>query len=269
MVSVGKNLRLGRIFKRDGKALIVAMDHAYIYGPIEGLENPKNVIEKVIEGGADAIMTNYGVIKKFHDLMRGRVGVILRLDGISSKYLIEDWGKISSWNLLYTVEDAVKLGVDGVINMVLMGAPCEPAALKITAKIAAECEEWGMPFACEIIPVGKLSEHDPEVIATAARIAAEYGADMIKTNYTGDAKTFKKVVKACPVPVLIAGGPKMETSKQVLETVKGMIDAGGAGIFFGRNIWQYRDPTAMVRALRKIIHEGASIEEAAKELSEM
>ena len=266
MVNVGKILRLKRIFRDDGKALIVAMDHAYIYGPIQGLENPATIIEKVIEGGADAIMTNYGVIKEFHDLIRGRVGVILRLDGGSSKYLLKDWGKVSEWNLLYTVEDAVKLGVDGVINMVLMGAPCEPIALKITARIAAECEKWGMPFACEIIPVGELQAHDPEVIATAARIAAEYGADMIKTNYTGSKETFEKVVKSCPVPVLIAGGPKMETSRRVLETVKGMIDAGGAGVFFGRNIWQYEDPIAMTRALRRIIHENASVDEAIKEL---
>lgn len=265
---IGKELRMGRIFRDDGKALIVAMDHAYIYGPIQGLENPEITIEKVIEGGADAIMTNYGVIKKFYPLMKGRIGVILRLDGTGSKYSIDDWGNISNWNLLYTVEDAIKLGVDGVINLVPLGAPCEPKALRITAKVAAQCNEWGMPFACEIVPVGKLPKHDSDAIATAARIAAEYGADMVKTNYTGNKETFRKVVESCPIPVLIAGGPKMEKEEDVLRTVKEMIEAGGAGIFFGRNIWQHRDPRAMTKALRKIIHEGASIEEASKELSQ-
>lgn len=268
MTKVGKEIRLSRIFGRDGKALIVAMDHAYIFGPIEGLEDPGKLIREVIAGGADAILTTYGVIKRFHDLMKGRVGIILRLDGGGSKYAIQDWEKVVSWDLLYTVEDAVKLGADAVINMVLLGAPCEPMCLKIAARIAAECEEWGMPFASEIVPVGKLSSTDPEVIAVAARIGAEYGADMIKTDYTGDVESFRRVVESCPVPVLIAGGPKMETSRQVLTTVKEAIEAGGAGIFFGRNIFQYKDPRAMTRALRKIIHEDASVDEAMKELPE-
>ncbi|MCD6592129.1 MAG: fructose-bisphosphate aldolase [Thaumarchaeota archaeon] len=266
MSQIGKEIRLGRIFGKDNRALIVAMDHAYIYGPIQGLEKPREVIEQVIEGGADAILTTYGVIRKFYDLMKGRVGIILRIDGGGSKYIVRDWSRLEYWSLLYRVEDAVKLGVDAVINTVPLGAACEPEALRITARIAAECEYWGMPLASEIIPVGGLSSSDPEVIATAARIGAEYGADMIKTEYTGDAESFRKVVERCPVPVLIAGGPKMETTKQVLETVKDVIDSGGAGIFFGRNIFQHKDPKAITRALRMIIHENASVDEALRVL---
>ncbi|MEM0050537.1 MAG: 2-amino-3,7-dideoxy-D-threo-hept-6-ulosonate synthase [Sulfolobales archaeon] len=266
--NVGKEIRLSRIFQDDGKSLIVAMDHAYIFGPMHGLENPEKIINEVIRGGADAILTTYGVVKKFYGLMRGRVGIILRLDGGGSKYAIMDWGEVRQWDLLYTVEDAIKLGVDAVINMVLLGAPCEVKCLKILSRLATECEKWGVPLASEIIPVGKLSPNDPEVIATAARIGAEYGADMIKTDYTGDIESFREVVKKCPVPVLVAGGPKMETSKRVLEIVKEVIEAGGAGVFFGRNIFQYKDPRAMVQALRMLIHEGASVEEALKVLPE-
>ena len=266
LTRIGKELRLARIFREDGKALVVAMDHAYIFGPIKGLEKPRKIIEDVIEGGADAILTTYGVVKRFYELMKGRVGIVLRLDGGGSKYTLEDFGKAERWNLLYEVEDAVKLGADAVITTILLGAPCEAEALKILAKLAADCESWGIPLAAEIIPVGRLPASDPEVIASAARIGAEYGADMIKTNYTGAAETFRKVVETCPIPVLIAGGPRMETDAQVLETVKGVIEAGGAGVFFGRNVFQSENPRGMVRALRKIIHENSSVEEALMEL---
>ena len=266
MTRIGKELRLARIFREDGKALVVAMDHAYIFGPIKGLEKPRKIIEDVIEGGADAILTTYGVVKRFYELMKGRVGIVLRLDGGGSKYTLEDFGKAERWNLLYEVEDAVKLGADAVITTILPGAPCEAEALKILAKLASDCEGWGIPLAAEIIPVGRLPASDPEVIASAARIGAEYGADMIKTNYTGAAETFRKVVETCPIPVLIAGGSRMETDAQVLETVKGVIEAGGAGVFFGRNVFQSENPRGMVRALRKIIHENSSVEEALMEL---
>jgi len=266
LTRIGKELRLARIFREDGKALVVAMDHAYIFGPIKGLEKPRKIIEDVIEGGADAILTTYGVVKRFYELMKGRVGIVLRLDGGGSKYTLEDFGKAERWNLLYEVEDAVKLGADAVITTILLGAPCETEALKILAKLAADCESWGIPLAAEIIPVGRLPASDPEVIASAARIGAEYGADMIKTNYTGAAETFRKVVETCPVPVLIAGGPRMETDVQVLETVKGVVEVGGAGVFFGRNVFQSENPRGMVRALRKIIHENSSVEEALMEL---
>ena len=268
-MSIGKSLRMKRIFRKDGKALIVAMDHAYIFGPIKGLESPRTIIEKVLEADADAIMTTYGVLKNFSYLLRKKdIGVILRVDGGGSMYSLKDWGKIAEWNLLYAVKDAVKLGVDGIINMVLVGSPSEPTALKITAKLAKECDEWGMPFACEIIPVGELNAHDPEIVATICRIAAEYGADMIKTIYPGNRDSFRKVVEACYIPVLIAGGPKMESTRQVLKTVKDAIDAGGAGVFFGRNVWQHKDPVGMIVALSKIIHENCSVDEAMKQLSE-
>lgn len=268
MTNIGKKLRLGKIFQRDGRALIIAMDHAYSMGPMPGLEKPGETIKKVIEGGADAVMTNFGVIRQFHDLMDGQVATILRVDGGTSIYGPEGFTELTKWNLLFSVEEAVKLGVDGVITMTLLGLPCESITLKILGNVVEECEDWGMPLAAEVLPLGTPNPYDAESVAAAARIGAEYGADMIKTFYTGSSESFKRVTETCPVPVLIAGGPPMATGKEVLEAVKGMIDAGGRGVFFGRNIWQYKDPTAMTRAIAKIIHGGATVEEAMKELPE-
>lgn len=269
MAYVGKKLRLGRIFKKDGRSLVVAMDHAYTFGPMQGLENPGETIEKVIEGGADAIMTTFGVMKQFHDLMQGRVGTILRIDSGGSIYSLLDFANVTDWSLLYSVEEAVTMGVDGVIVMGFFGAPCEAATLEILGNVAEECEEWGMPLLAETLPMpGEIVKdaYDVNHVSFAARIGQEYGADFIKTNYTGSPESFRRVTDTCQIPVLIAGGSKMDTAKDVLEVVKGAIDAGGKGVVFGRNVWQYEDPTAMTRAIAKIIHENATVEEAMKEL---
>jgi DhnA family fructose-bisphosphate aldolase class Ia len=269
MTSIGKKFRLGRIFRSDGRSLIVAMDHSFTFGPMPGLEKPGETIEKVIEGGADTIMTSFGIIKQYHDLMKGRVATILRIDSGGSGYSLLDFKKVTDWKLMYSVEEAVKLGVEGVIVMGFFGAPCETATLEILGYTAEECEKWEMPLLAETLPIpGDIVKdaYDVGHVSFAARIGQEYGADFIKTNYTGSPDSFKKVIETCPIPVLIAGGPRMDTPREVLEVVKGSLDAGGKGVIFGRNIWQYKDPTAMTRAIDKIIHENATVEQALKGL---
>jgi len=108
--------------------------------------------------------------------------------------------------------------------------------------------------------------HDPEIVAHAARIGAEAGADIVKAVYTGDVDSFKKVVKSCPVPIVIAGGPKGNTDRDILEMCAGAMSAGAKGVTFGRNIFQHKNPPAMVRALNKIVIQGKTVREALKEL---
>jgi fructose-bisphosphate aldolase/2-amino-3,7-dideoxy-D-threo-hept-6-ulosonate synthase len=126
--------------------------------------------------------------------------------------------------------------------------------------------EWGMPLLAMMYPRGKKisSEHDVEVVKLAARAGAELGADIIKTNYTGDIDSFKEVIKGCPVPVVIAGGPKMSTTKDVLEMVRDAVEAGAAGTSIGRNVFQAEDPTKMVRAMAALVHGGEGVDEAMK-----
>lgn len=270
MSDIGKKLRLNRIFQRDGRVLVVAMDHASVFGSMAGLEKPGETINRVIEGGADAIMTTFGIIRQFYHLMQGRVGVILRVDGGPSSYGLDAFLTKGEWNLLYSVEEAIKLGADGVIAMAFLGVPSEGAILKGLANVAERCQDWGIPLLAETLPI--LSEkinnpYDAEHVSVAARIGQEYGADFIKTNYTGSPESFSKVTGVCAVPVLIAGGPKMDSPRDVLEVVKGSVDSGGKGVVFGRNIWQYKDPAAMTRAIASIVHEGATVTKALKELS--
>lgn len=256
------------VLAADGRALIVAMDHARTHGVIDGLEDPGQVIETMIEAGVDGIMTTYGVLKKYHNRIAGRVPTMLRLDGGPSLYR-EDWLAYTEWELLHTVEDALQLGADAVVTMAFMGIQVELKTLANVAKVARDCGQARMPQVvealpcqCERIPDPK----DPVAMASAARLGFEHGADYIKTYYTGSPESFRVVVENCPVPCLIAGGPKMDTDEDTLAVVEGALKAGAVGVVFGRNIWQNRRPIAMARALRRVIHEGWSAEEAGKEL---
>ncbi len=257
------------ILKANQRALVVAMDHAQTNGITPGLENPGKVIDSVIDAGADAVMTTFGVIKRYQDKLIGRVPTILRLDGGPSLYR-EDWLANTEWALFHSLEDAHKLGVDGVVLCLFIGIPCELETLRIVAKVASDCMASRLPLMVEALPCQ--SERIPDAkaanpMASAARIGFERGADLIKTYYTGSPESFREVTENCPVPCLIAGGAKMNTSMDTLEVVEGAMTAGASGVVFGRNIWQNKRPAAMVNALKVIIHHNQPASEAIKLLA--
>ncbi|MGD2146178.1 MAG: fructose-bisphosphate aldolase [Anaerolineae bacterium] len=260
--------RLGKLFGEDGRAVIVPIDHTLSGGVMAGWERPAETLSQIMDGGADAIMTTYGILKQFRHILAGKVATILRLDG-GMTFFREQWNEYTAWRLLYQVEDALRIGADGVIVMAFFGAECELDSIEIVARVAADCERWSVPLAVEALPCPGAwdgDEYNAEAVASAARLGAEYGADFIKTYYPGSVEGLRRVTTTCPVPVLIAGGPKMPTDRDVLETVQGMLEAGGAGVFFGRNVWQHQNPTAMTRALCEVIHEGVSVSEALENL---
>jgi fructose-bisphosphate aldolase/2-amino-3,7-dideoxy-D-threo-hept-6-ulosonate synthase len=137
-------------------------------------------------------------------------------------------------------------------------------------KVSDECDFYGIPLLAMMYPRGPKiqNEHAPDVIAHAARIGAELGADIIKTNYTGNIETFKEVVESCPIPVVIAGGPKCKSNDEVLQTTFDAMKAGAAGLSIGRNVFQCENPTQIVKALSAIVHQNATVEHALKILGE-
>ena len=165
--------------------------------------------------------------------------------------------------LVNTVQNALKMGADGVSVHINVGAENEADMLKDLGRVAVECMEWGMPLLAMMYPRGSKVEHekDVECVKLAARVAAELGADIVKVPYTGDPDTFSKVVEGCPIPVVIAGGSKVD-DRQTLEMIRGAMDAGAAGISMGRNVFQHPDPEQLVRAASAIVHQNASVEEA-------
>lgn len=261
---MGKAIRMERIIDRNsGRTVIIPMDHGVTQGPIEGLRDMKTTIDKVVNGGANAIVLHKGLVKAGH---RGRgkdVGLIIHLSGSTTMSPDPD-AKVP----VCTVEEAIKLGADAISIHINLGAETDGVMLQHLSQISRACQEWGMPLLAMMYTRGEKikNEFDAKFIKHAARVGAELGADLVKVNYTGSAKSFREVVEGCPVPVVIAGGKKVETDKDILEMVDGALKAGVAGVSIGRNAFQHQDPTAMIRAIGRIVHEKASIEEAMKEL---
>ena len=266
MSQTGKILRLGRVFNASTRrTVILAMDHCLFMGPMKGLEKPGEVAQKAIAGGADAIIVTPGTCRLIAGELQGRAAVILRIDGATTTCGPDffDIRKIAS------VEDAARMGADAVIAMGYIGTSKENETLAGLSLIARECENLGIPLVAEMIPVKGEKIKDPyavEAVGLAARVGAEIGADLIKTHYTGTEGTFREIVKACPVSIVIAGGPKMKTAEQILTVAKGAINAGAVGVAFGRNIWQHENPEAMTRAVAKIVHGKSTVHEALKDL---
>lgn len=261
-----KERRLNRVFRKDGRTLIVAMDHPGSMGPMPGLENPGRTIEKVLDGGADVIMTTFGVAQAFAAEI-GRAALLLRLDGGTSKLGDRSTARMTR---VFGIKDALRLGADAVVCMGFPGSRLEHETLPYLSALATECLEWQMPLMAEMLPrgfEGGTDSRTPEGIALAVRVGAENGADIIKTQYTGSVESFKKVVENCYVPVVVLGGNKMETDRDVLETVHGAIASGARGVAMGRNIWQHAAPAKMTAAITSIIHGNASVDEALRELA--
>lgn len=260
MTIIGKRIRMERIVNRNtGKTVIVPMDHGISMGPIDGLQDMKTAIQKVAEGGANAIVEHKGLVGEGHRGGGKDIGLIIHLSASTS---LSPYPNVKT--LVCSVEEAIKLGADAVSIHVNLGNGQEKEMLRDFGKVSYEARMWGMPLLAMIYPRGEKikNEYDVDVIKHAARVGDEMGADIVKVSYTGSLETFQEVVTGCSVPVVIAGGPKMDSDREILEMVRGAIDAGGAGVSIGRNVFQHKDPTRMVRAISAIVHDDGSVEDA-------
>lgn len=256
----GRDIRLGRILN-NGKMLCIPMDHGISNGPIHGLEDIHNIIYKCQDAGLTCILVNKGIIKSLPRSVN--TGLIVHLSGSTSL------GPAPNRKMLLgSVEEAMRLGADAVSVHINIGAKEEPEMLYKLGLISDKCDEWSMPLVAMMYPRGEKinNQYDPEIVAHTARIGAEAGADIVKSVYTGDASSFKRVIKSCPVPVVIAGGPKANTDKEIIEMCFGAMEAGAIGVTFGRNIFQHKNPPAIIHALRSIILNGENPVEALTDL---
>jgi class I fructose-bisphosphate aldolase len=163
-----------------------------------------------------------------------------------------------------TVTDAIKLGADAVSIHVNLGDETEPQMLADLGRLCSEANEWGMPVLAMMYARGPkiTNEYDPAVVAHCARVGVELGADIVKVNYTGDTDSFTRVVDGCCVPVVIAGGPRLESERDLVQMVHDSVQAGGSGLSVGRNIFQHPSPAKIVAALHKVVHEDWDVDSA-------
>lgn len=264
MIDLGKNIRMERIVDRDSKrALIVPLDHGVTMGLIPGIEDIKRLIIEVVEGGATGVVMNKGMIAQGYRGYGKDVGLIMHLS--ASTILGPD---ADAKVLVGSVEQAIKMGADGIAVHINVGADSESEMLKDIGFISEDCMDWRIPlFAMTYARGRKVKDHyDVDALKHAARLGAELGADMVTTNYTGNQDTFRELVKSVPVPVLVTGGQKLRSDLEMLKIIKECVDAGGAGAAIGRNIFQHESPYNMTRAISRIIFKGASVDEATLEL---
>jgi class I fructose-bisphosphate aldolase len=252
------------LFAGDDRTVILPIDHGAALDVLPALANPGYVINRSFEAGADAVLTTFGIARRYEKELAGR-GLILRMDGGNSQL-----GNTSGDALLYTLETAVKMGADGVACMGFLGTENEKVTLKNLAFLGEKCRDWGLPLMAEMLP-GGFSDTPAKSAANvklAARIGAELGASIIKTTYAGTAAEFKEIVDGCFVPVVILGGAHSNDFTSLLDTVQTSRDCGAAGVAIGRNIWGQKDPYHRMKALCQIIHEDVNASEAAAILKE-
>ncbi|NLD66812.1 MAG: 3-hydroxy-5-phosphonooxypentane-2,4-dione thiolase [Crenarchaeota archaeon] len=250
----GMKNRLSRLIQKDGKALFLPVDHGYFQGPTHCLEKPGETIKPLMQY-ADALMLTRGVLRNCVDPATEKP-VIMRVSGAVS-VVGED---LANESVVTSIQEIIRLNASAVSMSVFVGSKYENKSLTNLSKLVDECEDYGVPVMA-VCAVGKeLEKREARYLALSARIAAEIGARVVKTYYCKE--NFEKVVEGCPVPIVIAGGPKAETQREVFDFVYDGMQKGAIGVNLGRNIWQTEYPVASIRAIRAIIHEGYTAKEA-------
>ncbi len=256
----GKAIRLRRIFDNtSGRTVIVPMDHGISLGPVKGIENIGSTVDKLAEGGASAIVVHKGLVPFIGPSVGAKLGLIVHISASTSLSPDPNY-KV----LVASADSAATIGADAVSIHCNIGGDNEEKMVADFGAVADRCRELGMPLLAMCYPRGKnaKSAFDVDAIKQCARMSAELGADIVKTSYTGSIDTFKEVVRGTPIPVVIAGGPKMDSDEALLQMVHESIQAGGKGVSIGRNVFQHDDVTGITRAMGRVVFEGMSPKDA-------
>ena len=250
----GLKNRMARMIRPStGHSVMLACDHGYFMGPTRRLENPRKTIEPLVPY-SDVVSVTRGVLRTSVD-PDWDVPILLRVSGGTS--ILQD--DLSNEGITTSMREAMRLNATAVSLSIFVGAPNEKQTLLNLGRLVDEGEDYGMPVIA-ITAVGKeLEKRDDRYLSLACRIAAELGAHMVKTYYC---EGFSRVVDGCPVPLVVAGGPKLNTEADVFELVHKAVEEGAVGVDMGRNIWQNDNPVAVIKAVNSIVHEGATQKEA-------
>jgi 3-hydroxy-5-phosphonooxypentane-2,4-dione thiolase len=257
----GKANRMSRLFQEDGKCFYLPIDHGYFLGPTSKLERPEETIAP-IKQYCDALFVTRGILRSSIDPV-GSLPIILRVSGGTS---ISRRDELSDEIITTSIEEVLRVNADAVGVSLFVGTEHQKQTLGNLTSLVNDCEKYGIPVMAVTAVGNELEKREARYLALCARIFAELGASVVKTYWCKD---FEKITEGCPVPVVIAGGPKCETTREVLEFVYDGLQRGAAGINLGRNVWQAPHPAGVARALQAIIHEGADVDEAEAIFNEM
>ena len=266
MSDYGKKVRLSRV--RGGaahRALVVAFDHALVLGPIPGTENPLGQIRRFSEAKVDAILLNLGLIRQCAEsiLEVPLPALLARIDWTTAWSVVGNGSGGLCSSLLARPEEALRLGADAVVTYLFVGtgdSDFESREIARNADVVRECERAGIPVIIEALARGPGIENpgDPHWLRLSTRIAAELGADAVKTDYSGDPSSMRSVIEGCHIPIFVLGGSRQGSDEDALEVVRGATRAGAAGVIFGRNVFQADDMQSFLRKARSLL-DGAEL----------
>jgi 2-amino-4,5-dihydroxy-6-oxo-7-(phosphonooxy)heptanoate synthase len=248
--SHGKALRLGRLSRRgDGRYLFIPLDHSVSEGPVATAPAFTGLVADVTAGGADAVVVHRGRARLIDTSALNGAGLVVHLSA-STSHAPDTDAKV----LVAGVEDAVRLGADGVSVHVNIGSDTEERQLGDLGAVASECDRLGMPLLAMVYLRGPrvVDPHDAHALAHVVNIAADLGADLVKTSWTNPAERMRDVVAASPIPVLIAGGPSV--AGDLAGYARDAIAAGCAGLAVGRRVFEHPSPGEAVRSLAAVVH---------------
>lgn len=249
----GTKNRLSQLIQSDGHCFFLPIDHGYFQGPTRCLEKPGETIKPLLPY-CDALFVTRGVLRNAVDPEMSKP-IILRVSGGTSM-VGED---LANEGLTTSVQEAIRLNASAVGMSIFIGSKYEKETLLNLARLVDECEGYGIPVMAVTAVGRELEKRDARYLALCSRIAAELGARVVKTYWCED---FEKVTNGCPVPIVIAGGPRCETELEVFEFVYDGMQKGAIGVNLGRNVWQNEYPVAMAKVLRAIIHKKATPKDA-------
>ncbi len=247
----GKDRRMRRLFRgSQQRCLMVPLDHGPWLGPIKGIDRPYSLVQQVVAGGANALLVTPGMARLVEPVA-DPVGLVLRVSitlGLAPEARQE--------TPVATVETALRLDADAVAVSIFFGRGGEVETMRFLGNLAERCQRFGVPVLAEMMPAQDQA-YQPAAIAHAARIGFEMGADIVKTNYCGDVAAFRDVVATCPIPIVVAGGPKNSGSgDDTLQVVRDVVAAGAGGVAIGRRVWQDENPQRLVREMHGILFPG-------------
>jgi fructose-bisphosphate aldolase/2-amino-3,7-dideoxy-D-threo-hept-6-ulosonate synthase len=236
----GKSRRLARLLVGEQKrCLLTPLDHGGWLGPVTGIDRPRAIVEAVIKGGSNALLISPGFYREVAPVVPPSVGIVLRLSltgGLSQQGTQE--------TPIASLETALRMDADAIAVSVFFGRAGDIDIYRWLAGLVDASQQYDMPVVAEMMPPGD-RYYEPEAIAHAARIGMEIGADIVKTNYSGEVESFKQVITAAPVPIIVAGGPSEGENSSTIDMVRGAVAAGAAGVAIGRRVWQADDPQAV------------------------
>jgi putative autoinducer-2 (AI-2) aldolase len=249
----GMKNRLSRIINpKDGKTVMLAVDHGYFMGPTTGLENITTMVNPLLRY-ADTLMLTRGALRNYIK-PEEKIPIVLRVSGGTS---ILNTDHLLHEGIVADIDEAIRLNVAGVAFSILVGQPFERDTILGMTEYIDECQRYGIPVLA-VTAVGRGLGKDAKYLSLASRMAAELGAHIVKTYFCPD---FEKVVESCPVPIVIAGGKK-QPEKDALQMAYNAIQAGATGVDMGRNIFQSTNPTAMIKAVNGVVHKNLTVKEA-------